>query len=99
MFPITQSQVSAKQSTMDQNCSKSDPVQKGHVYNADQLKHIKNRVDHDRKLRILNYKACVNIRKFRINRKKTKRGRNVVDTKCYESKPRSVIFDNLILIA
>ena len=50
---IVQSQVSAKQSTMDQNCLKSDSVQKGYVYNADQLKHIKNRVYHDRKLRIL----------------------------------------------
>ena len=33
---ITQSQVSAKQSTMDQNCLKSDPVHKGYVYNEDQ---------------------------------------------------------------
>ena len=71
----------------------------GYIYNVDQLKHIKNRVDHDRKLRILDYKACVNIRKFGINRKKTRRGRNVGNAKCYKSKPRSVNFDNLILIA
>ena len=82
-----------------QNCLKSDPVHKGYVYNADQLKHIKNRVDHDRKLSILDYRACVNIRKFRINRKKTRRGRKVGNVKHYESKPRSVNFNNLILIA
>ena len=69
MFPISPSQVSAKQSTMDQNCLKLDPVHKGYVSNADQLKHIKNRVDHERKLRILDYKACVDIRKFSINMK------------------------------
>ena len=74
-------------------------VHKGYVYNADQLKHITIRVDHDRKLRILDYKACVKIRKFRINRRKTRRGRKVGNAKCYESKPRSVNFDNLILIA
>ena len=99
-YNITLSQVSTKKSTIDQNCLKLDPVHKGYVYNADQLKHIKNRVDHDRKLRILDYKSCVNIRKFRINRKKTRRGRKVGNVKCYESKPRwSVNFDNLILIA
>ena len=98
-YNITLSQVSAKKSTIDQNYLKSDPVHKGYVYNADQLKHIKNNVDHDRKLRILDYKACVNIRKFRISRKKTRRGRKVGDVKHYESKPRSVNFDNLILIA
>ena len=47
---------------------------KSYVCNVDQLKYIKSRVDHDRKLRILDYKACVNIRKFRISRKKTRRG-------------------------
>ena len=74
-------------------------VHKGYVYNADQLKHIKIRVDHDRKLRILDYKACVNITKFRINRRKTRRGRKVGNAKHYNSKPISVHFDNLILIA
>ena len=73
-------------------------MQKGYVYNADQLKNIKNRVDDGRKLRTLDYKACVTIRKFRINRKKTRRGRNVGNAKHYESKPRSDTFDNLILI-
>ena len=74
-------------------------MHKGYVYNANQLKHIKNRVEHDRKLRILDYKACANIRKFRISRKNTRRGRKISNAKCYKSKPRSVNFDNLILIA
>ena len=96
---IAQSQVSAKQSTKDWNCLKLYPVQKDYVYNVYQLKYIKNRVDHDRKLRILDYKACVNIRKFRINSKRTRRGRNVGNTKHYKSKQRSLNFDNMILIA
>ena len=74
-------------------------MHKGYVYNVDQLKHIINRVGHDRKLRILDYKACANIRKFRINRKKTRRGRKIGNAKHYESKPRPVNFDNLVLIA
>ena len=65
----------------------------------DQLKYIKSSIDHDRKLRILDYKACVNIRKFRINRKKTRRGRKAGNAKYCESKTRSVNFDNLIPIA
>ena len=98
-YNIAVSQVSAKKSTIDQNCLQLDPVHKGYICIADQLKHIKSSVDHDRKLRTLDYKACVNIRKFRINRKKTRRGRKVGDVKHYESKPRSINFDNLILIA
>ena len=74
-------------------------MHKGYVYNADHLKHIKNRGDYDRKLRILDYKACVNIRKFMINWKKIRRGRKVGDVKCYESKPRSVNFDKPIPVA
>ena len=74
-------------------------VHKGYVYNVDQLKLIKIRVGHDRKLRIIDYTACVNIRKFRINRRKTRRGRKVGNAKCYKLIPISVTFDTLILLA
>ena len=41
-------------------------------------------------------KACDNIRKFRISRKKTRRGRKTGKTKYCEARTRSVNFDNLI---
>ena len=74
-------------------------VHKGYAYNVDQLKHIKIWVDHERKLRILDYKACNNIRKFRINRRKTRKGRKVGNAKHYATKLSSVKFESLILIA
>ena len=75
VFDATQIQASAMQSTRNHIYPKLNPMCKVYVYNADQLKYIKSRVDHDRKLRILEYKARVNIRKFRISRKKTRGGR------------------------
>ena len=99
VFYATQSHLSAMQSTRNHIYPKLNPVCKGYVYNVDQLKYIKSRVDHDRNLRILEYKAFVNIRKFRISRKKTRRGRKAGSAKYCESKTRSVNFDNLILIA
>ena len=66
----TQSKARVMQSTINHIYLKLNTVCKVYVYNADQLKYIKSRVDHDRKLKILDYKACVNIRKFRISRRK-----------------------------
>ena len=44
-------------------------------------------------------KACVIIRKFRISRKKTRRGRKIRNPKYCETRTRSVNFDNCIMIA
>ena len=67
--------------------------------NAVQLKYIKTKFNHDRRLRILDSKACVNIRKFRISRKKARRGRKTGNAKYCETRTRSVNFDNLIPVA
>ena len=90
VFNDTQSQASAMQSTRNHIYLKLNTMCKVYVYYADQLKYIESRVDHDRKLRILDYKACVNIRKFSISRKKTRRGRKAGKEKYCESKTRSV---------
>ena len=58
------------------------------------LLEIKQAVDHQRRFRILEPKACVNIRKFRINRKKTRRGKRHKN----QAIPRSVKFSNLIMV-
>ena len=57
---ITQSQVRAMQSAGYNIYPKLNPMEKVYVYNADQLKYIKTKVDHDRRLRILdsNAKYC-----------------------------------------
>ena len=99
VFDATQFQASAMQSTRNHIYLKLNPMCKVYVYNVEQLKYIKSKVDHDGKLRILDYKGCVNIRKFRISSKKTRRGRKAVNAKYCESKTRSVNFDNLIPIA
>ena len=99
VFDATQSQVRAMQSTRNHIYPKLNPMCKVYVYNADQLKYIKTKVDHNRKLRILDCKACVNTRKLRIRRKKTRRGRRAGNAKYCETKTRSVNFDNLISIA
>ena len=70
IMKITQSQVRAMQSAGNNIYPKLNPMEKVCVYNADQLKYIKTKVDRDRRLRILDSKACVNIRKFRISRKR-----------------------------
>ena len=99
VFSAIQFQDSAMQSIRKLIYLKLNPLCKVCVYNADQLKYIKGRIDHDRKLRILDYKAWVNIRKFRISRKKPRRGRKADNVKYCESKTRTVNFDNLIPIA
>ena len=63
-------------------------------YTVSQLLEIKQAVDHQRRFRVLEPKACVNIRKFRINRKKTRRGKGHKN----QVIPRSVEFSNLILV-
>ena len=63
-------------------------------YTVNQLLEIKQAVDHQRRFRVLEPKACVNIRKFRINRKKTRRGKRHKN----QVIPRSVEFSNLILV-
>ena len=50
-------------------------------------------------LRILDRKACIIIRKFRISRKKTRRGRKIGNPEYCETRTRSVNFANLITIA
>ena len=61
---------------------------------TNQLLEIKHVVDHQRRFRVLEPKACVNIRKFRINRKKTRRGKRHKN----QAIPRSVKFSNLIMV-
>ena len=78
---------------------KLNPMEKVYVYNADQLKYIKTKVDYDRRLRILDSKACVNIKKLRISKRKTRRGRIIGNLKYCVTRTRSVNFDNLIMIA
>ena len=63
-------------------------------YTVNQLWEIKQAVDHQRRFRVLEPKACVNIRKFRINRKKTRRGKRHKN----QVIPRSVEFSNLIMV-
>ena len=99
VFDATQFQVRAMQSTRNHIYLKLNPMCKVCVYNANQLKYIKTKVHHNRKLGILDCEACVNIRKLRIRRKKTRRGRKTGNAKYCETKTRSVNFDNLILIA
>ena len=99
VFDATQSQVRIMQSTRNHIYPNLNPMCKVYVYNADQLKYIKTKVDHNRKLKILDCKACVNNRKHRISRKKTRRGRKASNTNCCEAKTSSVNFDNLISIA
>ena len=99
IMKITQSQVGAMRSAGNNIYPKLNPMEKVPVYNADQLKYIKTKVDHDRRLRILDGKSCVNIRKFRISRKKTRRGRKIGNPRYCEARTRSVSFDNLITIA
>ena len=94
VFDATHFQVSAMQSIRNHIYLKLNP--KVYVYNANQLKYIETKVDHDRKLRILDCKACVNIRKLRISRKKTRSGRKAGNAKYCQTKSRSVNFDNLI---
>ena len=97
---ITQSQVKAMLSTRNNIYPKLNPMGKVYVYNPDQLKYIKNQgCFMIGKLRILDNKACVNIRKFRISRKKTRRGRKTGNVKYCETRTRSVNFDNLIMVA
>ena len=69
----TQSQGRAMQLAGNNIYPKLNPMEKVDVYNADQLKYIKTKVDHDRRLRILHSKACANIRKFRVSRKAPKK--------------------------
>ena len=99
IMKITQSQVKAMQSARNNIYPKLNPMEKVYVLNADQLKYIKTKVDYDRRLRILDSKACVNIRKLRISKKKTRRGRKIGNLKYCETRTRSVNFDNLITIA
>ena len=96
---ITKSQVRAMQSAGNNIYPKLNPMEKNYVYNADQLKYINTKVDHHRRLRILDSKAWVNIRKFRISRKKTRRGRKTGNAKYCETRTRSVNFDNPIAVA
>ena len=63
-------------------------------YTVNRLLEIKQAVDHQRRFRVLEPKACVNIRKFRINRKKTRRGKRHKN----QAIPRSVEFSNLIMV-
>ena len=99
IMKITQSQVRVMQSAGNNIYPKMNPKEKVYVYNADQLKYIKTKVDYGRRLRILDSKACVNIRKLRISKKKTRRGRKIGNLKYCETRTRSVNFDNLIMIA
>ena len=69
-------------------------VHRGYVYTANQLLEIKHAVDHQRRFRVLDPKTCVNIRKYRINRKKTRRGKQCKN----QAIPRSVEFGNLITV-
>ena len=69
-------------------------VHRGYVYMANQLLEIKHVVDHQRRFRVLEPKACVNIRKFRINRKKMRRGKRHKN----QAIPRLVEFSNLITV-
>ena len=99
IMKITQSPIRAMQSVGNNIYPKLNPMEKVYVYNADQLKYIKTMVDYDRRLKILDSKACVNIRKLRISRKKNRRGRKIGNFKYCETRTRSVNFDNLIMIA
>ena len=99
IMKITQSQVRAMQSVGNNINPKLNPRKKVYVYNADQLKYIKTKVDYNRRLRILDSKACVNIRKLSISSKKTRRSRKIGNLKYCETRTRSVNFDNLIMIA
>ena len=63
-------------------------------YTVNRLLEIKQAVDHQRRLRVLESKACLNIRKLRINRKKTRRGKRHKN----QVIPRSVEFSNLIMV-
>ena len=69
-------------------------VHRGYVYRANRLLEIKHVVDHQRRFRVLDPKTCVNIRKFRINRKKMRRGKRHKN----QAIPRSVEFSNLIVV-
>ena len=91
IMKIIQSQVRVMQLVGNNIYPKLNPMEKVYVYSADQLKYIKTKVDHDRRLRILDSKACVIIRKFR--------GRKIGNPKYCENRTRSVNFDNLITIA
>ena len=99
IMKITHSQVRVIQSAGNNIYPKMNPMEKVYVYNADQLKYIKTKVGYDRRLRILDSKACVNIKKLRITKKKTRRGRKMGNLKYCETRTRSVNFDNLITIA
>ena len=63
-------------------------------YTVNRLLEIKQAVHHQRRFRVLEPKACVNIRKFRINRKKTRRGKRHKN----QAIPSSVEFSNLIMV-
>ena len=71
IMKITQSQVRVMQSAGNNIYLKMNPMEKVYVYNGDQIKYIKTKVHYDRRLKILDSKACVNIRKLRISKKKT----------------------------
>ena len=96
MFTMTTANIAQawwrNQSIMiEHNCPQ---VHRGYGYMANQLLEIKHVVDHQRRFRVLEPKACVNIRKFRINRKKMRRGKRHKN----QAIPRSVKFSNLITV-
>ena len=83
-------------STQSNIAHTGNSVQQGYVYTADTLRSIKGQVDHDRQFKILNPQTCNTIRKLRLNRKKTRRGKKVKAQKIHQK--RSVELENLITI-